>query len=334
MQHDENNSGMNNSGSQQDNPDSGGQGKYGSGPGFTSPTGYLHQQSWAERNGFPPWLLALVWVVLGFVLFQLAGNTMAAIYLITAADDAVTAFDVELLMEHIDVLFITNSISQILFLGLMTWLITGLVTTGKRSAFLRFRTDGRTLPVVLLTVVLVIVMQPVIWLFSWLNAQIPMWDGYMAMEETQMEMIKGFLTADHITLIALFHVGLVPSICEEILFRGYAQRLMEKSWGIWAAIIVGGLLFGLFHIRLTQLIPLTLIGMLLAWLVWRSDSIYPAITGHFVNNGGSVLVASLYSDYALEQMTATELPPVWLLLVSAGVTIMVIRYIHHITERE
>ena len=302
--------------------------------GMSSPAGFLHERSWSDRHGFPPWLMAIVWVVLGFLLFQLAGNAMAVIYVISASDDPVTAFDVNLLMEHLDVIFITNSVSQILFLGLLTWFITGLSTTGKRSVFLRFQTDERTLPVILLTLVLVVVMQPVIWMFSWLNAQIPMWDSYMAMEETQMELIKGFLTTDHITLIALFHVGLIPSICEEILFRGYAQRLLEKSWGIWAAIIIGGLLFGLFHIRLTQLIPLAMIGMLLGWLVWRSGSIYPAMAGHFVNNGGSVLLASFYSDYAMDQMTATELPPVWLLLLSAGVTIMVIRYIHHLTKRD
>lgn len=148
-----------------------------------------------------------------------------------------------------------------------------------------------------------------------------------------MDLLKNFLIGDHIVLLTLIHVALVPSICEEVLFRGYFQRAIEKSWGVWAAIIIGGLLFGFYHIRLTQVIPLAVIGMLLAWIVWKSDSLYPAIAGHFVNNGGSVLVASLYPDYMMEQMTAAELPPLWLLFISAGAAIMLLRTINQTTRR-
>ncbi|MDG5768001.1 type II CAAX endopeptidase family protein [Balneolales bacterium ANBcel1] len=299
-----------------------------------SPQGFLHEQSWTSRNGFPDWLPALVWVVLAFVLFQIFGNLFAVVYLMIALDDPSQVLDTAVFVEHLDGIFLGNSIFQILIIGMLTWLIAGLSTTGKRSAFLRFRHDEKTLPVVLQTVLLVIFMQPTVWLLGWINAQIPMPDAYMAMEEVQLEMITSFLTSDNMVLLALIHVGLVPSVCEEILFRGYAQRLMERSWGIWAAIIVGGLLFGLFHIRLTQLIPLAAIGMLLSWLVWRSDSIYPAMVGHFVNNGGSVIMAGLFSDIMTEQLVATELPPLWLVFASIGGIFMILRYIHQITKRE
>jgi len=297
-------------------------------------TGFLHERSWTERNGFPHWLPAIVWVVVAFLLFQIAGNTFAVVYLMAVSEEPVTALDMSLLTEHLDMIFLGNSVAQILFLGVATWLLTGLSTTGKRSQFLRFRSDERTLPVIGQTVILVVVMQPTIWMLGWLNMQIPMPESYMAMEEVQIEMIKSFLTSDHVILMALIHVGLVPSICEEILFRGYVQRLLEKSWGVWAAIIVGGLLFGLFHIRLTQFIPLALIGMLLSWLVWRSNSIYPGIVGHFVNNGGNVLVAAIFSDMMMDHMTTTELPPVWLVLASIGGTVILLRFIHQTTRQE
>ncbi len=297
------------------------------------PSGYLHEQSWAERNGFPLWLLAFIWLVVSFLLFQLFGTGAAVVYLLVQGEDLL-AFDANMLLEHLDVLFIANSLSQILFLGLATWLMAGILTSGKRSVFLRLKADARTLPVTLQTALLIIVMQPLVWLLSWLNAQIPFTDGYMDFEESQIEMLKNFLTGDHIVLLTLIHVGLVPSICEEVLFRGYFQRAIEKSWGVWAAIIIGGLLFGIYHIRLTQVIPLAVIGMLLAWVVWKSDSLYPAMAGHFVNNGGSVLLASMYPEYIMEQMSTAEFPPVWLLLISLGATIMLIRAIHHTTNRE
>ncbi len=298
-----------------------------------TPTGYLHEQSWAERNGFPLWLLAFVWVVISFLMFQLAGTAVTVVYLLLSTDGQ-PVFDVAMLMEHIDVLFIANSLSQILFLGLATWVVTGLVTTGRRATFLRLQADGRTVPVILQTALLIVAIQPLVWLLSWINAQIPFGDGYIAFEESQIEMLKNFLTGDHVVLLTLIHVGLVPSVCEEVLFRGYFQRALEKSWGIWAAIIIGGLLFGIYHIRLTQVIPLAAIGMLLAWIVWKSDSLLPAMAGHFVNNGGSVVLASMYPEYMMEQMAATELPPLWLVLISLGVTIMLLRFINHTTKRK
>lgn len=295
---------------------------------------YLHELSWAERNGFPYWLLALTWLVLSFVLFQLAGSAIVVGYFFWISDDAIPAFDASLFSDHLNIIFLGNSISQILFLGLLTWLIAGLSATGSRMRFMRFRTDSRTGVVIGLTFGLMLVVQPLVWGLSWLNAQLPFPDSYMAFEETQMDMIKYFLTADHVVLITLIHVGLVPSICEEVLYRGYILRSLEKSWGIWVAILVSGILFGLYHIRLTQVIPLALIGMLLAWIVWRSDSIFPAMAGHFVNNGGSVLIASLYPHYVLEQMSALELPPLWLLLLSLAGTIMLLRYIYKTTRQE
>lgn len=297
------------------------------------PTGYLHEQSWAERNGFPIWLLAFVWVIISFLMFQIAGTAITVVYLLLNTDGSLT-FDAAMLLEHIDVLFIANSLSQIVFLGLATWLVTGLVTSGRRAAFLRLQADSRTVPVILQTALLIVVIQPLVWLLSWVNAQIPFGDGYMTFEESQIEMLKNFLTGDHIILLTLIHVGLVPSVCEEVLFRGYFQRALEKSWGIWAAIIIGGLLFGIYHIRLTQVIPLSVIGMLLAWIVWKSDSLLPAMAGHFVNNSGSVILASMYPEYMLEQMTATELPPIWLVLISLGIAVMLLRQINHTTKRE
>ena len=321
------------SGSSQDHPSGSRSGGLPSSTDSDIPTGYLHEQSWAERNGFPLWLMAFVWLVISFLLFQLVGTAATVIYLLVVSEDPLV-FDTAMLLEHLDVLFIANSLSQILFLGVATWLVTGLLTTGGRSTFLRLKADSRTVPVILLTALLIVVMQPLVWLLSWLNAQFPFSDGYMMFEESQIEMLKNFLTGDHVVLLTLIHVALVPSVCEEVLFRGYFQRAIEKTWGIWAAIIIGGLLFGIYHIRLTQIIPLAVIGMLLAWIVWKSGSLYPAIAGHFVNNGGSVIAASLYPEYMMEQMTATEFPSVWLLLISLGATIMLIRAINLKSKRE
>lgn len=47
---------------------------------------------------------------------------------------------------------------------------------------------------------------------------------------------------------ALISTGLVAAVAEEIAFRGVLLRLVEDSLGTWAAIAVGGLVFGLVHL--------------------------------------------------------------------------------------
>lgn len=97
---------------------------------------------------------------------------------------------------------------------------------------------------------------------------------------------------------ALFLIGaavLVP-IGEEILFRGYLFRSLQRIgqqrvWGLPLAFVGSSLLFAMAHSLAASegvIVLLTatfLMGMLLAWSVYRSGSIIPAIIAHAANNG-------------------------------------------------
>ncbi|MDI6401778.1 type II CAAX endopeptidase family protein [Balneolaceae bacterium ANBcel3] len=303
---------------------------------YSEPQDYLPliERSWTERNGIPHWLVGIVWLVIAFILFQ-AIATVVLVGLVMATED----FSLEMLMDiafgnRIDLFLWANSSGQLVGLLLATWIVAHISTKGSVASFMRFNVHHHTLKVIGLTVLLMIAVQPLIVLFSWINQFYPFSESYLAYEEQALEMIKQMLTVDGIVFMALLHVGLVPSVCEEVLFRGYLQRLFEKSWGPAAAIIVTGLLFGFFHIRLTQLLPLALIGILLGWLVWRSNSIYPGMVAHLVNNGGTVVVSALYPAYVFDQYDSTELPEPWLLLVSIGSTAILIYMIHQLTRKE
>ncbi|MEX0929280.1 MAG: CPBP family intramembrane glutamic endopeptidase [Balneolales bacterium] len=247
--------------------------------------------------------------------------------------DPNVTFSIDTLMaieEHLDHVFIANSLSQILFLGFGTWVISRLsVQADERPDFLRFSVKRDTLDMIVLTVLLVIAMQPLIMLMSWLNAQLPLPDGYLDFEGAQMEMLANYLTNDHMVLLTLIHVGLVPAVCEEILYRGYVLKMLERSWGIAAAILLSGLIFGLYHLRISQLLPLAVIGVALAYVTWKSGSLYPAIAGHFVNNGGAVLLASYFPDYAVETMAEAEFPQMALLIPGILLTGILLYIIHY-----
>lgn len=129
-------------------------------------------------------------------------------------------------------------------------------------------------------------------------------------------MIEDFLRTDGIIWFGLLNIALVPAICEEVLFRGYILRAFEKSWGPIVAVLISGLIFGMFHIQLGNIFPLATLGVVLALMTWLSGTLWPAVFAHFINNGAAVLVGSQYPELLFEQMTAETLPPVWVLVLS------------------
>ena len=86
-------------------------------------------------------------------------------------------------------------------------------------------------------------------------------------------------------------VGLTPAICEELLFRGYMQTRLVKSFGAAGGILTASFLFALLHMDLVHIIAVFPLGLFLGWVTWRSGSLFPAMLGHFVNNSISVVLA-------------------------------------------
>ena len=89
-------------------------------------------------------------------------------------------------------------------------------------------------------------------------------------------------------------IGATPAICEELLFRGYVQTRLTKSFGPAAGILVASVFFAAFHMDFVHVIAVLPLGLFLGWVAWRSASLYPAMIGHFVNNVISV-VAVVYA---------------------------------------
>ena len=90
-------------------------------------------------------------------------------------------------------------------------------------------------------------------------------------------------------MLLIFVVAITPAICEELLFRGYFQRTMERTIGV-KSFIVTGVLFGLFHMQPLGLINLSILGILFSFFYYRSKSIFPSSAAHFTNN----LIALLF----------------------------------------
>lgn len=84
-------------------------------------------------------------------------------------------------------------------------------------------------------------------------------------------------------LVSVFAIAVSAGICEEVLFRGVIMRGFERH-GASKAIVITGILFGLMHVDFQKLIGTMILGILIGYLVYRSNSLYCGIFAHFLNN--------------------------------------------------
>ncbi|TWU55073.1 CPBP family intramembrane glutamic endopeptidase [Rubripirellula reticaptiva] len=85
-------------------------------------------------------------------------------------------------------------------------------------------------------------------------------------------------------------IGATPAICEEILFRGYIQTRLVRSFSPLVGGFVASFLFAAFHMDLVHVVAVFPMGVFLGIVSYRSGSLFPAMLGHFVNNVISVVM--------------------------------------------
>jgi len=249
-----------------------------------------------ERSGFHPGLTIGVGLVSGFLLFQVL-SLLVALGLIVASGGLgdPMQLDVAALIDRFASEFlVANTIGQILGLGLFAWVLARLHTR-RPAAFLRLRPTSPGFAA--LAVVGLVLLVPVVqWVGTWSDS-LPWPEWIRAFEATQLDLIEKVLTKNLGLSFTLFTMALTPAICEELFFRGYIQRQADRVFGSWVAVVIfSGVIFGLYHVRPTQALPLSLLGMYLAWVTWRSGSLVPAMLVHFANNGLAVVLGAVVSS--------------------------------------
>ena len=245
-------------------------------------TGPLERTSFAV--GMVQWATGLIGLGVAFIAFQFVVAPVVLVALL-GVEGLQSLGRPEDLMRYTRELILANSAGQILGLAAVTLLLTRLHTP-RAAGFLRLRMPDGTL--VGLAAAGVIVLQPVVQWLAAVNQDLPVPDAFRALDESQRQLIEQVMQGDLGLFFGLTMLAVVPGICEEVLFRGYAQRQFERGLGTAGGIVLSGVLFGLYHLRPSQLIPLAVLGIYLAYLTWRTGSLWPAIIVHFLHNGIAV----------------------------------------------
>lgn len=271
---------------------------------------------WLERNGFTPGWTAFLAFVLAFLLFQLVVAPLVigiGIAIDVARSGQTEAPDMSVVLEQVQengrLLMTANTAGQIVGFALFALLLARLHSPEVRE-YLRIRRPD--LPALGLAALGWAVLYPAVLWSGQINEQIPMPEWLRAMEQTQVDLLEGILLGDDLGVGFLFvALALTPAVCEELLFRGYLQRQVERVGGaVWSIVLVG-IFFGLYHLRLSQAIPLSLLGVYLGYVVWATGSLWAGVLVHLLNNGLAVVVASrarVNPAFDPEALEAMELP--------------------------
>ena len=92
-------------------------------------------------------------------------------------------------------------------------------------------------------------------------------------------------TFNYSTLIREFILSCVlPGFCEEFLHRGIMLHANKKYNSPKFCLIISSILFGLAHLNIKQFFYAAILGSLMGIVALASNSIFPAMIIHFMNN--------------------------------------------------
>jgi membrane protease YdiL (CAAX protease family) len=110
------------------------------------------------------------------------------------------------------------------------------------------------------------------------------------------ELFEKIFEGDYGWTGAFLKVAVVAPIIEELIFRGLIFNGFKKNYNGFVAVFMSALLFSLFHLNPWQLPGTFVLGLLLGWLMLRTNNIFVAILGHSINNAWVLLTITYWQD--------------------------------------
>ncbi len=217
-------------------------------------------------------LYVVVYLLLQFVV-HLVG---ASIYAAVEGVDAQTVLAGMAVGEYGWLLAVEMVVSS----GLAIWLFLRLRWAPVSRDYLASKPWTALAWVALLTLGLLLPSQ---WLYEQL--QVSMSEDYQRLFEGILKEPWGYAA-----------IGFLAPLAEEMVFRGAVLRTLLGLFDRrrhWLPIAISALLFALVHWNMAQGLHAFLMGLLIGWMYYRTESIVPGLVLHGVNNSVAYIVYNL-----------------------------------------
>lgn len=90
-------------------------------------------------------------------------------------------------------------------------------------------------------------------------------------------------------------IGVLPAICEEMLFRGFLYTSLRWRFGPLLSMVISAAVFSAVHMDPGAFAPLFVLGFVFAFVFERTKSLIPSMVAHcFWNSGTFILMMSLF----------------------------------------
>jgi membrane protease YdiL (CAAX protease family) len=143
--------------------------------------------------------------------------------------------------------------------------------------------------VLLLTIPLALAMN---FFSGYLMELLPLAEEQKAIEE----MFKPFVQAP--LWMGTLYFGVFAALNEELLLRGLIYHELRRKMSVIVAVIIQGVLFGIMHANIYQLIYTSLMGIIIGLVYVWTRSIWVTMSIHFVNNFYSLIITK-YTTFKL-----------------------------------
>ncbi|MEH1949109.1 CPBP family intramembrane glutamic endopeptidase [Nostoc sp.] len=126
---------------------------------------------------------------------------------------------------------------------------------------------------------------PVVVVVSLINQQL--WQGQGGSNPLLQLALE---SQDSIALGIFFSTAAIAApFFEEILFRGFLLPSLTRYLPVWGSILISSLLFAIAHLSLSEILPLTALGIVLGVVYTRSRNLLAPMLLHSLWNSGTLL---------------------------------------------
>jgi uncharacterized protein len=238
--------------------------------------------SFVDRHMIHPLLFAFVSLATILFLYQVGGGILIFLFTGTAPISRDTVGTMRLL----------TCIGQFCFIFVPTLFLARLFAVRLGEVF-PFRVPG--IRESLLALVALFSLQRVFEAYMYFQNLVPLPDLLRDLIEPLKklfeELTRTLVQADSPIelMVVIMVIAILPSMIEELLFRGLIQSVFERLMSPVVSAILAGTIFGLFHMNPFEIVPLIGLGVFFGLLRYRSQSLWLPMSAHFFNNLAAVL---------------------------------------------
>lgn len=192
----------------------------------------------------------------------------------------------------------------------------------------------------LLSLLLIIIIQPFISLSGYYNNMITLPDSLAGiekvlrdMEESASILMEKMLTTNSISTLVfnIFIIAIMAGITEEFLFRGSLQQIIKKlCHNKHVAIWITAIIFSAIHFQFYGFFPRLFLGAILGYIFFWSGNLWIAVIAHAFNNLLSILIFHFYygtPEYEQAEKIGSTPDTMWIAGVSLVLSITILYFL-------